>query len=129
MTLLKHLIDFSYKFSSIFMPLMKIKRYIQKGIAIILLVLFSQKMGGGLYLHNWLHSGNCKQTPHTGHTYIISYSCNCIDDFSMPFAEPVAEVLPSIAFPHPVFLPSYTPEISFSFRFFNSLRAPPVSFA
>jgi hypothetical protein len=108
---------------------MKIKRFIQKGVAIILLLVFSQKMGGGLYLHNWLHSGNCKQTPLTGSTNIVSYSCNCIDDFSMPFAEPVVDVLPSIVFPHQVFPFSYTPEISFSFRFFNSLRAPPVSFA
>ena len=96
-----------------------------KGLAIILLLVFSQKMGAGLYLHNWLHLKNCRQSSQSGSTNVISYTCTCVDDFSMPFAEnteKVSQIVSSIKFD---FISSYKFLIPLSSTFFYSLRAPP----
>ena len=102
---------------------------IKKLISILLLLVLIQKMGGGLYFHNYFHAiGNIelsdKAQVNASH---VNYSCNCIDDFYLPFTEPAAE---PILF-HPVsyrsFNSTYIQPHSVSERFFNSLRAPPAS--
>jgi len=109
---------------------MKPNRHIQKSFAIILLLLFSQKAGVELYLHNWLHTNNSKQLPqHTPGKNVVSYSCNCLDDFSMPFAEnvePLAQTIFSTEVEFVAFQKFSAPSSSI---FFYSLRGPPVSIA
>ncbi|MFI5188215.1 MAG: hypothetical protein ACHQF0_15905 [Chitinophagales bacterium] len=109
---------------------MRSGRIIQKSFAIILLLVFAQKSGVELYLHNWLHAGNYKQSlPNAPRKNVVSYSCNCIDDFSMPFAESTPEIGSSTAIPHQIFYSLYIRSDSFSFLLFNSLRAPPAIIA
>jgi len=69
-----------------FALLMRYKIFISKCIACFLLLLFTQKIGAGLYLHNYLHasSGAKETSTNNGHS-TVNYSCNCIDDFAMPF--------------------------------------------
>jgi hypothetical protein len=106
---------------------MKFNRPIQKFFAIVLLLLFAQKIGVELYLHNWLHTNNSKQFhSQVPVQNVVSYSCNCIDDFSMPFAEPASEILTSAIVYQPIF---FSPDIqsdSFTAFLFHSLRAPPA---
>jgi hypothetical protein len=97
-----------------------------KVLAVILLLAFSQKIGIGLYLHNWLHVKNSKQSSQPGSVNVVSYNCTCVDDFSMPFAEnpeKVSQIIPSIRFE---FNPSYKSLIPLSSTFFYSLRGPPL---
>jgi len=104
---------------------MKRNQFIIKSFAIILLLVFTQKVGVGLYLHNWLHTNNCQQSSPIG-SNVTGYACSCVDDFSMPFAEPIAEIVSSVPVLHQSFISSYIqPVLTFS-RIFNSLRAPPT---
>ena len=98
---------------------------ILKSLAVILLLVFCQKVGGGLYLHNWLHANACKQISHTGGEVVTGYNCSCIDDFSMPFADN-AETTFQLAVPiRSEFITSYNSFVPYSSTFFHSLRAPP----
>lgn len=120
---------FQFKISfSTFNLLMKPRRFIRKCFAIILLIVFVQKGGVELYLHNWLHTNNCKQSvPQSQDNNVASRSCNCIDDFSMPFTESL-ETPKHVIFSSKVesvgFQKCSTPSIHI---FFCSLRGPPVS--
>jgi hypothetical protein len=105
---------------------MRSNRLIVKSIAILLLLVFSQKIGLGIHLHNWLHINNCKPSSSQPAANTISYNCNCIDDFSMPFAEPATEVATIISIPHQSFISFYIQPLSIFFPVYNSLRAPPV---
>jgi len=114
------------QFSSTFIPLMKTGSFTHKIFAIVLLLVFAQKMGGGLYLHNWLHVKNCEQSiPKTAGKNITSYSCNCIDDFSMPFTENDEKIVGVISALNIEYSSSFKSLIPLSSSFFFSLRAPP----
>jgi hypothetical protein len=87
---------------------------------------FCQKVAGGLYLHNWLHANNCKETSHPTDTKVTGYNCTCIDDFSMPFAEDAAPVSEEIANEQIEFLSSYTFLIPLASASFHLQRGPPI---
>lgn len=108
---------------------MKARPLILRLAAFFLILLFSQKAGTGLFLHNWLHTSSIK-TELPGENKQgneVNYSCSCIDDFLTPFDE-VAE---------PVYSPAISPlESPFSFYtnetpFHNPvlafLRGPPAN--
>src|SRR5262245_46238354 len=103
---------------------MRSNRLTVKCLAIILLLVFCQKVGGGLYLHNWLHANACKQYSHTAGETVSGYNCSCIDDFSMPFADNEEKISQPAIPVKTEFTPSYNSLIPFSSRFFHSLRAP-----
>ena len=107
---------------------MKPTRLIQKSFAIILLLVFAQKVGVELYLHNWLHANKCKQEqPNQQDKTIVTYSCHCFDDFTMPFTgepEKVSQPISSVAFE---FTSLQKISVPFSSTFFFSLRAPPFN--
>jgi hypothetical protein len=113
--------------SSTFTLLMRSNRLTLKGFAIILLLVFCQKAGGGLYLHNWLHSNTCKQSPHPAGEVVSGYNCSCIDDFSMPFADNPEKVYQPASSMEIEFVPSYQSFVPFSSPLFQSLRAPPFA--
>jgi len=111
--------------SSTFTLLMRSNRVTVKSFAIILLLIFCQKVGGGLYLHNWLHANACKQFNHAGVEVVTGYNCSCIDDFSMPFADNPETVYQRVPSTKTEFTPSENSLVPFSSIFFYSLRAPP----
>jgi hypothetical protein len=104
------------------------KRFITKLTTVLLILVFSQKMGAGLYLHNWLHASKLHTTsskPVSGQE--IQFACGCINDFNLPFTE---TTVPSIEVPvclisQPHSTPIFT--IPTVFKYFHSLRGPPVS--
>ena len=57
--------------------------------AFLLLAIFSQKMGGGLLVHNLLHTQTGKSSQQDEKNRDINYACSCVDDFMMPFDEVV----------------------------------------
>ena len=104
---------------------MKPKQFITKFLAFICLLVLSQKMGVGLYLHNLLHSKDYKASAAGNRT--AQYSCNCIEDFTMPFTETNVVELPTVVDSHFEYTSFYKETILFSFHFYNSLRAPPIA--
>lgn len=106
---------------------MRPKPLISRCIAFFLLLVFVQKSGAGLFLHNALHkSAYAANEVPAGQDKTKGYGCTCIDDFMMPFDE-TAEVIidqPVLAFNDNFKLfadriVSITPELS-------SLRGPPA---
>ena len=58
-------------------------------ISFVLILIFTQKLGLGLWLHNWLHEPPAKHalvTKHGHAPYVEGQpaKCNCIDDALMP---------------------------------------------
>ncbi len=99
---------------------------LKKFCAIILLLVFCQKVGGGLYLHNWLHHANvCKEISRSSGERVTGFNCSCIDDFSVPFAES-AEFLTRKIYPEPAeFISSYKFLIPVSSPSLQLQRGPP----
>jgi hypothetical protein len=102
-------------------------RIITKLTTLVLILVFSQKMGMGLHLHNWLHSST--QHPASSSKPIsdqeIQFACSCINDFNLPFAETtVPELQAPVIIVHK---PHTEPVYSFPavYKHFRSLRAPP----
>jgi hypothetical protein len=102
-------------------------RLIAKLTTLLLILVFSQKMGMSLYLHNWLHvtkKHSTSSTPLSGQE--IQFACSCINDFNLPLTEmavPTLEV-PVITIARPQAAPVFS--IPAVFKYYHSLRAPPV---
>src|SRR6476620_9146059 len=105
---------------------MRKNRLISKLIAIVLLVGLSQKIGFGIFYHNWQHAKACSKTyPHSSPS-VNGANCTCIDDFAMPFTEPGVELITNPVTYSAVFL---SPSIGFRSHVcqcFQALRAPPA---
>src|SRR5687768_18493981 len=98
-------------------------RFIKKLTTLVLILVFSQKMGMSLYLHNWLHAATQHTTsskPVTSQE--IQFACGCINDFNLPFTD---SFVPAIQVPvitvnrlhaTPVF------SIPAVYKYFHSLR-------
>lgn len=87
----------------------------------------TQKIAGGLYLHNWLHASKSILVASPAGKVIDQYNCSCIDDFYVPFTEPVTVTLQT---PLPVQADYYAVReltLPVFAKYFHSLRAPPVS--
>jgi len=106
---------------------MKYKQPIIKGVSIIMMFVLTQKIVGGLYLHNWFHSSKSISLESHGGKVIDQVNCSCIDDFYVPFTEPLKITLHA---PLPVQADFYTVRalaLPIVVKYFHSLRAPPVS--
>ena len=99
-----------------------------KFIAFLLLLVFIQKMGAGLYLHKWLHIQQCeKPSSAPVNEKAITYSCSCIDEFSMPFLDLGIEIVnPDEALICPVSHAAFAEEIAVAPFLYNFLRGPPI---
>lgn len=98
--------------------------------SIFLLLIFTQKIGLGLTVHNIFHGvtqGREKAAQKQTHDRDISYACSCAEDCLLPFV-PADEIV--IADVETVIAPlSNLPveKIPFHARIFSSLRGPPAS--
>jgi hypothetical protein len=105
---------------------MKSRSFILRCAAFLLMLVFSQKAGTSLLLHNLFHTSQSAENPDkkNGSTE-VSYACSCIDDFLIPFLgeevislPPVETVYPSTPDHAAVSIPQRT-------AYFTSLRGPP----
>ena len=102
---------------------------IKRGIAILLLLVFFQQMGAGLFIHNLLHDkATTNQSPiqKNESTKEISFSCSCVDNFLMPFAEQISQSFRKLVTAHPKPVNGYTEQPYHVSLIFSSLRGPPV---
>ena len=108
---------------------MKGKSIIRRGIALLLLLVFLQQTGGGLFIHNIFHDkalANHSPVKQNETTKVINFACSCVDNFLMPFVS--AESLPSLQknIDHTPLVDSYTEQRYFISLIFTTLRGPPV---
>lgn len=108
--------------------LMKGRSIIFRFATFLLLLIFSQKVGAGLFLHDLLHTANANsknplQEKENGKD--IAYACNCIDDFLTPFIETDEPVVFADVLLHVTPVNFFKEDIFFTSRIFSSLRGPP----
>jgi hypothetical protein len=106
---------------------MRYRQPIIKVVSIIMMFVLTQKVAGGLYLHNWLHTSKNTAALTHGEKAISQFNCSCIDDFYVPFTEPVEfSVEPPLLVPSDYFIITEQglPVVS---KHFSSLRGPPAA--
>ena len=107
---------------------MKSDSFSKKGITFLLLLIFFQQMGAGLFVHNLVHDRQDEPVPaeQKENGREINFACKCIDDFLMPFvADDQRPVLkkPGMA------VSTYDDYVESAFLIsltISSLRGPPV---
>lgn len=102
---------------------------LKKLTSFFLLLVFLQKTGGGLIIHNELHGKitHCEIPRTLNGSTITSANCSCIDDFMMPFAEAEEIVMPATPLNHPEPDSYFSEHLYFRSHIFSSLRAPPFA--
>jgi len=108
---------------------MKARPFILRSFACLLLLVFLQKSGAGLFVHNLWHNTPARsQTPLTQNekSTDISYACSCIDDFLMPFTEPDAVRVAPAFITYNISPSVYLEECPIRPIEFTTLRGPPV---
>lgn len=108
---------------------MKARLFILRCAAFLLILVFSQKAGTGLFLHNLLHTQKIiDQHPdkEDQKNKDLSYACGCIDDFFMPFDETQIKICtdPVLPVANPVIY--FRESILFQTPLYSSLRGPPA---
>ncbi|MFC0771806.1 hypothetical protein [Terrimonas alba] len=117
----------------IFLFFAKSMRYnnsIRRGISLMLLLVFFQQIGAGLFIHNLLHDKKQPvqaQVKKHENAKEISFACSCVDNFLMPFIEADEPVVtpPLVAYSNPA--NAVTEPVYFTLLIFSSLRGPPMS--
>jgi hypothetical protein len=108
---------------------MRMRPVILRYIAFFLLLVFSQKAGAGLFVHNLMHKTSSNKTsPEQDNQKDkeIGYSCSCIDDFMMPFMEADEQVFTAPLVSVHSFFSSYHENIIFCDTILSLLRGPPA---
>ncbi len=107
---------------------MKCNSRTRRGITFLLLLIFFQQMGAGLFVHNLVHEEQAGQSPaeQKESSKEINFACRCVDDFLMPFVapdEPPVLQMPGI---YAKAVDAYTDLTCFTSLIILSLRGPPV---
>lgn len=101
----------------------------RRAIAVLLLLVFFQQMGAGLYIHNLFHTNEkpgqvaSKQAIDSKE---INLACSCVDNFLMPFVETDTTVSAILFQTHLKPVDSFSERIYFTSLIFSSLRGPPI---
>lgn len=109
---------------------MRSRPFILRCAAFLLILVFSQKAGAGLFLHNLLHNTAANDKipgeQENENNKKFSYNCSCIDDFLLPFdgANPPVYSQPVLVFA--ILVTFFEDHISFHTPVFSSLRGPPA---
>jgi hypothetical protein len=71
------------------------ERIKKKITAVLLIIVFIQKMGLGLFLHAWLHEQpfGITNDPKNPVTHLQQIRCTCIEDAMIPFAVTAASII------------------------------------
>jgi hypothetical protein len=104
---------------------MQARSFIVRCSAFFILLVFAQKSGAGLLLHDVLHTSQASNEFPGKEAKEISLACSCIDDFLMPFAEPVHPAIAVIAEMHQATPLFFADDVVFHDPVLTSLRGPP----
>ncbi len=101
-------------------------RKYSRTIALLLLLVFSQKAGLRMWMHNWLHESKSAHSRTTSGPQSLKLKCDCFDDAMMPLLES-----PPIIVPEPVrqfttlTINRHSPILSAD-KVYYSLKGPPT---
>ena len=102
---------------------------IKRGLAVLLLLVFFQQMGAGLFVHNLLHdnatTGQSPVKKNEGDKE-LSFACSCVDNFVMPFVEADSPAITKVVAIHPAPVNGFIEQPCHVSLFFPSLRGPPA---
>lgn len=101
----------------------------KRAIAVLLLLIFFQQMGAGLYIHNLFHDNEKPEqvaSKQAIDSKEINLACSCVDNFLMPFVEADATVSLILSPTHSKPVDSFSERIYFTSLIFSSLRGPPT---
>jgi len=92
----------------------------------MMMLVFAQKAGAGLFFHNLLHTNAEKNSAKGQGDNSVSYNCTCLDDFLMPFDDhqqvlvspPLTSFITTVSF--------FKADIPFRSTGRSSLRGPPA---
>jgi hypothetical protein len=122
------IIKWSCKLFVFFAVSMNARTLPKKSITFLLLLIFFQQMGAGLFVHNLVHDKKSDQSPieQRDNGREINFACKCIDDFLMPFV--ADDQLPVLHKPELVLVTYdiYTESILHAPFLASLLRGPPV---
>lgn len=110
---------------------MKVYSFFLRCSAALLMLVFLQKAGTGLVLHNLFH-GNIAKTHAAGQEHqgnSPGYACNCIDDLLMPFVEVMHPVFSQLEINHSIPIVFFEVIFPIHTTLFTFLRGPPSSIA
>jgi hypothetical protein len=108
---------------------MKTRPFIVRAAAVLFILVFSQKSGAGLFLHNFLHTKHtAKGIPDKQHdnSKELGYSCTCMDDFLVPFDGSEELVYSPPLTIHIIPETFFQNRIPFYSSFISYLRGPPA---
>lgn len=108
---------------------MKARPFILRCATVFLLFVFLQKSGGGLFLHNLLHTTNSSNEfpgKEKRQSNEINYACSCIDDYLMPFDEATKPTCLKVVSNHIIPATFFEDRIPFQTIILSSLRGPPA---
>jgi len=94
--------------------------------ALALILVFTQKLGLGIWMHNWFHETKVLKGQPLPDIDKLSANCHCIDDFLVPLVETPAVIAaaPERAFQIiPCVYRTFHSTFTYSFA---SLRGPPA---
>jgi len=107
---------------------MRVRPFISRSIAFLMMLIFSQKVGVGMFLHELLHAPRIADhsSHHEERDKEIRFNCSCVDDLQMPFVgEEVPVIAQAASLYHPIEF-YYKEAVPFHSPIFSSLRGPPA---
>src|SRR5262245_20033941 len=96
------------------------------GLIFLLLLVFFQQIGAGLYVNNLLHNNKARHSKHNEAAKEISFTCSCVDNFLTPCIETDEPVIEPPVSVHAKVTSFFVEKKYFTSVIFSSLRGPPV---
>ena len=97
-----------------------------KMVAAILLLVFTQKAGLRLWMHNWLHESRIAHSQSAQGADNLTLRCDCFDDAMMPLLESPVFVVPVPTRVYATFTVDPHATILSADKIYYSLKGPPV---
>lgn len=102
-------------------------RQYPKLVATVLLLVFTQKAGLRLWMHDWFHETKLAREQTSPTTAHIQLQCDCFDDAMMPLlGSPAFTVPPPVCAYAPLTVAHESPIISAD-KIYYSLKGPPLA--
>src|SRR5579863_9088880 len=101
-------------------------RKYSRTIAVILLLVFSQKAGLRMWMHNWLHESKAAQSRAASSSESLKLNCDCFDDVMMPLLESPSIIVPEPARQFTTLTVNRHSPILSADKVYYSLKGPPT---
>ena len=100
-------------------------RQFPKTVAVFLLLVFTQKAGLRLWMHDWFHESRTAKTASAPHAQHIQLKCDCFDDAMMPLLESPVFTVPQPVRTYSTLTATRQSPILSADDIYYSLKGPP----